>query len=562
MSKKDDMLFDDMMREKMSSFNTNETGDWAFFESKLVSGAGLPSDENFDKEVSEAMQDYSVASNAADWDVFEKQLEATEKAAINEFDDGLRAHFNNYSTSYNENHWASFEFWLNHYQMTKSYLFAHKSAEAVIVILLLFTWSNFSTLLFPKKTTPNPIAVYVGGNLTEKLDTSTNEIITYNHATIKEEQKEFSVKNNLAEVNNKTRITGSKVKSTSDFKFMKKEKFQKLNSLIGTARDQINNSTGSSNQLLASSQTLNQSKLDKTQVISAQDLEKSSVGNVINKQESELIDIAFTAAETIDQTSSLLINDLSLSAPVVNLIELNDSKKKKNLYLKPVVGLEWNRVKTPFDQVYNHKGYNQDIIGSSAGLLVGKDFGSLSVETGLLYSSKTYEPKRILEIFKNSDNEEQKGVSLDQIGYNIVTLPINLNYRFSSRKKWSPYLTFGAAMHVALQAYYEKTETPINELGITALSSARYTNGTKPKLEEKRFNDGLFENGKFKNNYYFTFNLGGGVERTFSDRLSMFIQPTLSFNLFNKGLGPNNDKIHNVSILTGVKYRFGSSKKG
>lgn len=77
-------------------------------------------------------------------------------------------------------------------------------------------------------------------------------------------------------------------------------------------------------------------------------------------------------------------------------------------------------------------------------------------------------------------------------------------------------------------------------------------------LKQRKFSNGIFNGGSYKENSFYTANLGFGMERHLDERLSIFFQPTYRQHLtiLNKGIGPNEDRISTLNVLIGAKIGF------
>ncbi|NJK84471.1 MAG: hypothetical protein HC912_12455, partial [Saprospiraceae bacterium] len=147
-------------------------------------------------------------------------------------------------------------------------------------------------------------------------------------------------------------------------------------------------------------------------------------------------------------------------------------------------------------------------------------------------------------------------------------------YDFKQSHKWHLYVSGGAAAHVATQANYDVTRIGANQLYInTNTASAkgeialtkqqldRFSRFSKPaepksdKLNNKQFEDGWMSGGSFRENSFYTINMGMGAERHLDERWSLFVEPTYQqhLNILNKGIGPNQDRISTLQILIGAK---------
>ena len=242
------------------------------------------------------------------------------------------------------------------------------------------------------------------------------------------------------------------------------------------------------------------------------------------------------------------------------LILLTSSKLLNFLYL--IFYLNFNHITTPYDGLYEKSGYNQNRVGTGGGLMVHKHVGPVELSTGLGYSSKQYDPQAFVELFTKSNTTDGTQFTFNGINLNVVSIPVHATYFINKKGKWRTYASIGGAMHLALQAQYERDVEVVPQRDVMRLAErvsrqgGTVTAGTRPKFEEKKFPDGILGDGSFKDNHYFTLDLAFGVERKLSPKTSLFAQPTVYYNLFNKGLSANNDIINTFAFQLGVKTRI------
>mgnify|MGYP001493759027 CR=1 FL=1 len=190
--------------------------------------------------------------------------------------------------------------------------------------------------------------------------------------------------------------------------------------------------------------------------------------------------------------------------------------------------------------------------GYGGGISAGMRFGKWEIESGLVYASKHYQPLNIKDIY-SLPNKQLIEYGLKRIEINTIQLPFNVRRDVIDNNRWRLYALTGASFHVATQANYYKFES---------LARTSIANAAKSKAEttvaRRRYADGFLEGGTLKENSYLSLNLGLGLERQLSHRWALFVQPTYQnhFKTFNDGIGPNQDRIHTLSIYTGAKVNW------
>lgn len=245
--------------------------------------------------------------------------------------------------------------------------------------------------------------------------------------------------------------------------------------------------------------------------------------------------------------------------PYVDLESVLSLPEKETLLRIGMSGsFDYNRVITPPDPNENRLDvYDRYARGYSSGVTVGFEMGKLELETGLGYASKHYLPQQVVFV-QGSLQEGFIGEGIREIELNMLSLPLNLKFHFLNREKWRVYVLAGTSLQFAFHNnYYTSTQSFTYGASKPLLNSG----GVSPLEDNKDLKRGFFEGGPFKENSYLTGNLGLGIERNFSYRWSLFLQPTYQysmdyFGLLDKRLGPNKDEIRTFSVQTGIKMRL------
>lgn len=233
-------------------------------------------------------------------------------------------------------------------------------------------------------------------------------------------------------------------------------------------------------------------------------------------------------------------------------------QKETLLRIGMIGAVDYNRVITPPDPKESRlEVYDRYAMGYSSGISVGFEMGNVEIETGLGYASRHYLPQPVVFV-QGSLQEGFIGEGIREIELNMLSLPLNIKFYVVNREKWRIYALAGTALHFAFQNnYYTSAQRFSYGLTQPILNAGH----TSPLEDNKELKAGFFEGGPFMENSYLTGNLGLGMERNFSYRWSLFVQPTYQhamdyFGVLDKRLGPNKDEIRTFSVLTGIKMRL------
>ena len=202
------------------------------------------------------------------------------------------------------------------------------------------------------------------------------------------------------------------------------------------------------------------------------------------------------------------------------------------------------------DQFLSTNVLTQKGVGYGSGFSVGFKYNRFEIETGLIYSEKTYAPN-----IDDAYSSFGGGINLKQFtGIHLQTLqiPVNLRYNFAvlGKGKWHLYGQNGIAMNAILRAQYDIIDTPqpITKEFVEIAASSR--------LNKIRFNRGILGGDSFKENRFFTVNFGMGAEYYMSPKWSVFMQPDFHYYISQSRIGPTQDKINSLSVSFGIKTSF------
>lgn len=227
-------------------------------------------------------------------------------------------------------------------------------------------------------------------------------------------------------------------------------------------------------------------------------------------------------------------------------------------------GPDYNRVITPSTLVdgdyYQADRYS---LGYSGGLTMGLEKGRWEIETGLMYSNKSYYSLPIL-VLDGSVEDGFFGDGTKQFDLEVFQVPMNFRYNFFRKNRWRIYGMAGVSLHVTTQSNYYLAEADGFATGSFRPQPTRPgeensgRNAPSIKSEFDNFTKGWLEGGRFSENSYITGNVGFGIERFLTDYWSIYAQPTYSHSLMylNNGLGPYYDRIHTNSVIFGFKVRL------
>lgn len=277
----------------------------------------------------------------------------------------------------------------------------------------------------------------------------------------------------------------------------------------------------------------------------------------IELHEEEEIPLLNTAPadQTLDKvlTLSPQLVYQSLSTKIEPQIQQNKQKYRHRIGLALLQDLHF--ITTPYDALLEEYGYDQVAYGGGGSVGYSWEGGKWGIRSQLTYRYLNYLPKPYTEVF---DGDLKRGFfaeSIRNIELNKLSLSLLATRSIGRIGHWHCYTITGATVHAAVLANYDRRAYYIPGQDIVDPASPPSPQN-QSKTSEKRFVDGLFENGPILENTYLTLDIGVGLERSFNDRLSIFLEPNYQHNPFKKSLGPNSDRINTLSFLTGVRIQL------
>ena len=507
----DNKEFDNIIKKKLESLNTNGSEDaWDLFKEKWDSEAGLEEseelsseDHDLDAKIKTNMQKLRIPFNSKHWIILKEQLE-------------LEALF-------------------------KKKLFVAKSVELVILAFLVLGILN----LWPIQNDIHQIPVYDIPMVSSiPVDKETAE---------KHEAQEEARLADLREVNQKI------------FKSTKKFVQKAILTVDGVSSDPIPTIT---------KETFIDKKINANNVIqgAAEKVIKTSPAQIpfinIDQQESKSVDsveplILENNNTPIASLEASALNELELPLRPIGfpdiILENKASHLEENTFISFAFGPKMNLVNSPFDPIYEIDPYNIINTNFNISAKVQKQIGNLELYAGLGYTNTSYVPRLHEELYE--PRQQQFNVaSLENIKFKTVNIPVGVRYNIVDSDKYQLYAATGVDVNLIADSEFIVQDVPVGRSQPAgpppASPSKNKPVNTQAKLSQKEFNNGILSGGRLKDNFYATASVGLGLNLKTSSRTGIFIEPRYSHFLSSKGIGPNEDKVHSLSVDVGFKYQL------
>jgi hypothetical protein len=487
-----------------------------------------------------------------DWNMMESKLDAAMSDA--EIDPQMEDiyldaiaydHLKNMQPAYNHEHWEMMSARLDEEYAYRRKVFVTKLFEVAIVLLLVWTAFNY----FPNKKTPTPSSPFP---IAVGTDTNSNQ---YNTNYLSTDLNEQSLLDNKSVVSFETTIPASIQdegikRIINEFPALVVE----TNTINQNAFTSIPTPPTSDNKITETPFSNNANSINllnnKTQKATFLPLEKTLTLDEDEMLKEKLI-VQISPIPSI-MNSILVMDELSKGPFSLDQIIKKKKLRTHEVFFSMYSSADLNFVDSDF---YNNNKREWDVYqryryGYGGGFALGFQLKRFLVETGISYNFVSYkqrEEANIIGSFTSGYLEEQ----WDDAELNMVQIPLNIQYSFLVKRKWRMYSLTGVSINMALQNNYNfQLEDQEN-------SSSRSISLNESEIaNEASLYKGILEGGGLRENSYITANLGFGVERKFTYRWSLFLQPIYRRHFLIDGIGPNEDRIHSSSLRFGAKVKI------
>lgn len=179
----------------------------------------------------------------------------------------------------------------------------------------------------------------------------------------------------------------------------------------------------------------------------------------------------------------------------------------------------------------------------------------LALETGLIYSSRTFRPGRTVVLGSSVDNST---VDFEALRLQLITLPMQGRYRLDHTGRIQTYLAGGMSFTVVAQSDLDV----FSSYSFTSLAQ-----GADPKSdpvlartlrETQRISEHLRDNTPFKTKNYLSLQAGAGVEYVLTNHNKFFLQVLAQYQIPNVEFSKHNGKdLRAMALQAGMRTLLG-----
>ncbi|MEO0041247.1 MAG: hypothetical protein RL329_695 [Bacteroidota bacterium] len=520
-------------------------------------------DSFFDDIIRQSMQQMEANADqkgdnspAPDFDLFEKRLRRVEENDDEAFDYWIRKAAERQDVPFKAAHWTRMEQLLEETFSWKRYIVRFKIPELVLSGLAIWTFFNVFEGSFPQANVPNKVDLKAQSVINQSI-TPANPLVQDKVMPIAPQAK--SNFNQKADWNQRA----GDAPLTKDAPVKIENKFQFKGGGENAPQAAIENPN------LPVEKAVEERVNHASSVIAA--MLPTQKGTDLSQQPI-LNDANLQRIESENKSNGIAINDLNIDKKNIELVDAIAMIQPELLKAESTVSVPVSLRETP---VYKPRrvrigmfgAFNADQAstfysalsiggksvtdGYGAGVTAGYRKGKTEIESSLTYSYKSYRPVEAISITGTFGGGYER-TKPKLVAFNMVHIPIHMNRYLLEKQKWSIYGIVGGSANGVLQTDYDiETNEPV------AARVSDNTSFTKQAIKEF-YSGGLLESGQLKDNYYFTANVGTGIEYhpTFRGRWSLFAQALYQQHIGKHGTGTNQDKISTFSVQVGAKARL------
>jgi len=557
------------------------------------------SDNKFDKILQEKLKGHQVKLGGPNWADLEKMLNEVDQSA--NMDREVRNRLQQHTVTYKESHWQILKNKLELEKKLKEKIYFSKIAEFSILALLLFSvfhyngQNGFDSL---KKSSEKQIASIkldeiiqdqnkqdhhsTDGQGILKIETqdlqqatSTSDIIQASKSNV---SQDISLVKNKQSVPTNAHNATIELSNSNVNQLSNSAVHQTFGPLNSDLNSEINSNSSETSQTKKEKTTTegstqsdfsifnkstvfsDQSKKLQVDKLQSQLFNDTNVENKLqltidSRLENSLVVHSNTPSldlkrefENDQNIASLILMEALAttgSMPLAN-INITSIPTKNEKWIGAMTGVDINLIRRPIDPNKIKSPENFAVVSLTTGLNYSTKKGRNEFFTGIGFSKKVYDPN-FNELIQISDSFYNRDYTLEE--YNIIHLPAQYKRHLGESHKLHAYAFGGISMNFVIYTDYKQQDNlrrgqPRSKEILNI--SASYDDTSK---------SGLLEGGYYKDNIYFTADVGLGIEKQIQN-VKLFFESQYKRNLFSSQLGPRKVKLNSLSFNIGTKYKI------
>ena len=554
----------------------------------------ITKDADFDEGIREPLSSFESADQkSAGWERIESSLDTD-----THFDENVRHRIQDFQTQYDPHTWTKLVSRISGVGYLRTKLIAFKVVEVTAVLLLLFTvlkMSHMGKLPFDndkqeQQENQQQTGPSNGGN--DRADADPDNAGTKIDDASLAANTNSEVEN--FDVSSKRNLSIGSGQSTSNFSISKniiknsdpvspatpvtENLAAKKSFAAATEGDAMAYGTGGSDDVKAEAaqnrSLANSNHAPELQSISgviapvasssiaAQEAEINAITDVVPGVPS-ILKYDDTGRHDVASADFLAPSFRPLSWSKDNLPEPKFVKQRPRRFTEfgVIAQMDYNRLRMPEDKLYSagrqiifpQQGIPSTSMGG--GFTIGIGHPKWTIETGIIYSSKTFLPGRQLIVGGAFDNGI---VEFQAMRLQLLTVPLQYRYRIAHKGPLKFYALGGFGVNVIAQSNIDV----VVKYHFPSLSFGENPNNN-PVLaqtirETKRVREHIRDGAPLSTKNFVTANLGGGVEYAVLGDKILFLQTAVQYQVPKIAFSNNNGKhIRSVTLQAGIRTPLG-----
>ncbi len=531
-----DKEFDKLLKGKLEDYQPNyDQSSWEDLENRIENEVGPEVSDPFDNAVKAALGQFAVSNSNGNWEEMERRIIEDENVS---FDQEVRENVENYQAPYDASSWPVLDEKIVADERFRRRLVGAKILEIAAILIALITFYN----VFPD----------IKNSLFDKQQQNpSEETISNEHFASSHENITAKSANDLEK--SETEVLASHGVSTADSKSSRAEQVLSESNPVDIEGSSLAGDPKA--RMVAPVVQLEYANLTDHQIETNHQVE------VKYPIEGALTDGSTPASSTSYVNQSLsnievlglpnqLDPHLTMEMPTIAL-----THKRKSLRFSIGASMDLNALYMPEENFYangeqitfSEKNLLATGYSAGVGLLFGD--GAWSFETGLYYSSKKYEPNRIIQVGKTFD---VRTLDFSEINLHIVSVPMYAHWNFDRKGKTRFYALAGTGINLIADAHYDLITRNNFRSGPSGGVRDKNTD-----YEVARIREHILDGAEFSSKSYITLVGGLGVEHHIGDKLSLFAQPTFNYQVpFFQFSDQNGKQFKYISMQFGTRVRL------
>lgn len=523
-------VFDRRMKELLGGLEAPYTPEHWIAMSDRLDQLGAENDLEFDEQIGARLENLGPAAPPAHWAMMSQTLDHFDKISDEEFDQAIADRLNRVSPPYHPEYWEKMLARQVEYRRRIARFILLRTAEILLLILLWMNWP-FSSQKDQVDNVPVPAVTMMENNRQASTQNSQSNAANFGNSNAASKQvaagmtssNQVQAKQSARTVIDRTPIAGNiPSDNIAPLSFVTKNvEFSQLDFDM----DMESGTHGEAEVIIAGYQA------EVAEQDLLRDLDRVPAGS--------LLEIDSRTTPVVYSEGS---GEMEESLAATEIPKIKKAFDKSRISISPFISADFNAINSfPNIQQLDETRLNHLTLTPGAGLGIGFHNGPWSVNTGLAYAYRFYDPN-ITEQFGSIQGYQE--LNFNKVELHMLQLPIRLNYNVVEGMKYSFYISGGASLHYILSQQFEKPRRPISSL-------EKIDPTFQAVLDDEQYRSGNFI-GRFNEVTYVTADFGVGIERKLNEDISVYIQPTY-MRMFGAGVGPNFDVIHTLSLQLGLR---------